>query len=82
MEPNIQKENKQGEKELKVEKKVVMINEQNIDNLSKSMPAQKKQGGFLNLNFKKLDDDFLIPNDDWIREKTLGTGAYGKVMEC
>jgi len=35
------------------------------------------------LNFKKLDDDFLIPSDDkWRREKTLGTGAYGKVMEC
>jgi hypothetical protein len=38
-------------------------------------------GGFLNL--KKLDDDFLIPDEqDWVREKTMGIGAYGKVMEC
>lgn len=34
------------------------------------------------MNFRKMDNDFLIPNDDWIREKILGTGAYGKVMEC
>lgn len=34
------------------------------------------------MNFRKLDEDFLIPNEDWVREKTLGTGAYGKVMEC
>jgi len=42
----------------------------------------KRPGGFIGLNFKKLDEDFLIPNDDWVRERTLGTGAYGKVMEC
>lgn len=36
--------------------------------------------GFLNL--KKLDEDFEIPSDNWKREKTMGTGAYGKVMEC
>lgn len=44
--------------------------------------GSKKLGGFLSLNFKKMDEDFLIPNDDWKREKTLGVGAYGKVMEC
>ena len=46
-------------------------------------PKKKLSGlaGFLNL--KKLDDDFLIPDkQDWAREKTMGVGAYGKVMEC
>jgi hypothetical protein len=33
------------------------------------------------INFKKLDDDFEIP-DDWNREREMGKGAYGKVMEC
>jgi hypothetical protein len=33
------------------------------------------------INFKKLDDDFEIPTD-WKREKEMGKGAYGKVMEC
>lgn len=44
--------------------------------------SRKKAGGISMLNFKKIDEDFLIPNDDWIRERTLGVGAYGKVMEC
>jgi hypothetical protein len=34
------------------------------------------------LNFKKLDDDFQIPSENWSRERTMGVGAYGKVMEC
>jgi len=29
-----------------------------------------------------LDEDFEIPEEDWKREKIMGTGAYGKVMEC
>lgn len=32
---------------------------------------------------KNLDEDFEIPDDgNWTREKTMGYGAYGKVMEC
>ena len=42
--------------------------------------AKKPMKGFLNL--KKLDADFEIPEETWTREKTMGTGAYGKVMEC
>ena len=61
----------------------------NINDGTKSAPmlsfGQKKKqvgGGFLGLNFKKLDDDFLIPDESkWKREKTMGQGAYGKVME-
>ena len=35
------------------------------------------------LNLKKLNDDFEIPDDGkWTREKQMGKGAYGKVMEC
>jgi hypothetical protein len=34
------------------------------------------------LNLKKLDADFEIPEENWRREKTMGAGAYGKVMEC
>ena len=35
------------------------------------------------LDLKKLNDDFEIPNDGkWTREKIMGKGAYGKVMEC
>jgi hypothetical protein len=33
------------------------------------------------INFQKLDDDFEVP-EGWNRIKTMGTGAYGKVMEC
>jgi hypothetical protein len=30
-----------------------------------------------------LDDDFEIPdNGNWTKERTMGQGAYGKVMEC
>ena len=36
----------------------------------------------MGINFKKLDEDFEIPEQDWTREKTMGAGAYGKVMEC
>jgi hypothetical protein len=43
-------------------------------------PNRKPMKGFLNL--KKLDADFEIPEDNWTREKLMGTGAYGKVMEC
>ena len=34
------------------------------------------------MNLKKLDADFEIPEENWTREKTMGAGAYGKVMEC
>jgi hypothetical protein len=35
------------------------------------------------LNFKRLDDDFEVPdNGNWTKERTMGQGAYGKVMEC
>lgn len=37
---------------------------------------------FVGINFKKLDEDFEIPEENWQREKTMGSGAYGKVMEC
>ena len=37
----------------------------------------------ISLKLKSLNDDFEIPTDDnWLREKILGQGAYGKVMEC
>ena len=38
---------------------------------------------FKSLNFGKLDEDFEIPDDGtWERRRTMGQGAYGKVMEC
>lgn len=40
-------------------------------------------GGGVSLNLKNLNEDFEIPDDgNWDREKVLGQGAYGKVMEC
>jgi hypothetical protein len=33
------------------------------------------------INFKKLDIDFEVPQN-WTRERVMGVGAYGKVMEC
>ena len=45
-----------------------------------SLPNKQFKKGFLNL--KKLDADFEIPEENWTREKTMGAGAYGKVMEC
>ena len=37
----------------------------------------------VSLNLKSLNDDFIIPSDgNWVREKIMGQGAYGKVMEC
>ena len=39
----------------------------------------KSKPGLLNL--KKLDDDFEIP-ENWKKLRTMGQGAYGKVMEC
>ena len=42
-----------------------------------------KMGGGVTLNLKSLNDDFEIPDDGhWEREKLIGQGAYGKVMEC
>jgi hypothetical protein len=29
-----------------------------------------------------MNEDFLLPNDNWEREKIMGAGAYGKVMQC
>jgi len=42
--------------------------------------TQPKKRGFL--DFRRLDEDFELPNDSWERQKTMGQGAYGKVMEC
>ena len=42
-------------------------------------PVKKKKSL---LNFSKLDDDFEVPSDDWNKMRTMGSGAYGKVMEC
>lgn len=43
----------------------------------------KSSGSKISLNLKSLNDDFEIPLDDnWLREKVIGQGAYGKVMEC
>lgn len=37
----------------------------------------------VSLNLKSLNDDFIIPSDgNWVKEKIMGQGAYGKVMEC
>ena len=45
------------------------------------MPILKSSGSKISLNLKSLNDDFEIPRDDnWLREKVLGQGAYGKVM--
>ena len=41
-----------------------------------------KNSGFIGLNLKAIDEDFLIPDTNWKREKIMGVGAYGKVMEC
>ena len=42
-----------------------------------------KMGGGVSINLKSLNDDFEIPDDGhWEREKLIGQGAYGKVMEC
>ena len=42
-----------------------------------------KLGGGITLKLKSLNDDFEIPEDGhWEREKIIGQGAYGKVMEC
>ncbi len=45
-----------------------------------SNTTQPKKRGFL--DFRRLDEDFELPNDSWERQKTMGQGAYGKVMEC
>lgn len=43
----------------------------------------KSSSSKISLNLKSLNDDFEIPLDDnWLREKVIGLGAYGKVMEC
>ena len=51
----------------------------------KSSPKEEVKQTFTKkikmINFKKLDDDFEIPQD-WQREREMGKGAYGKVMEC
>jgi len=46
----------------------------------KDSEAKPKKKGFL--DFRRLDEDFVLPNERWDREKTMGAGAYGKVMEC
>ena len=45
-------------------------------------PLIVEKSKFVGINFKRLDDDFEIPEEKWSREKTMGAGAYGKVMEC
>ena len=72
MEPQIGIVEKEGEA-----KKKVMFDSQ----VEEHRPAMKMGGGFLNL--RKLDDDFILPEDgNWQRQRTMGQGAYGKVMEC
>ena len=37
----------------------------------------------ISINLKSLNDDFELPLDDsWERDRVVGQGAYGKVMEC
>ena len=47
--------------------------------MKKSVTQNFKKGPSLNLG--KLDDDFEIPLN-WKKMRTMGQGAYGKVMEC
>ena len=47
-----------------------------------TLQSEEKKSKKSFLNFKKLDEDFEIPEENWIRDKTMGMGAYGKVMEC
>lgn len=53
-----------------------------IMNKSKTSSFSQGRKRFSGLNFKRLDEDFLLPNEDWERDRTMGQGAYGKVMEC
>ena len=67
-------------------KKVQFIKEKSssiVSSDSKEKDVTPKKSAFgMFLDFKKLDEDFLLPNDDWERVKQVGQGAYGKVMEC
>ena len=58
--------------------------EENV--MLKTLPVELEKPPSLfrkKLNLKALDDDFEIPdNGKWTRDKTMGSGAYGKVMEC
>lgn len=64
----------------------VEVAEHDTDSGSDNTPKDKVQAGTTSkvkaiLNLKKLDEDFQIP-EDWQREREMGKGAYGKVMEC
>ena len=54
-----------------------------IKKLNSLQPTKPSLKMGISLNLKSLNDDFEIPSDgNWEREKIMGQGAYGKVMEC
>ena len=62
-------------------KKKVKFNDEKVGTpQSPETQPQIKSKSFI--NFKNLDQDFYIPAENWTRERVMGVGAYGKVMEC